>query len=99
MKKPVIPQVKADISVLQDKNVKVIFDDIVRHKAHTPEEITNQLNLERSVVLNSLQTLVDADLITPTSSLPTAFGTMTFYSPSREGIKLVRAIEGGYDIG
>lgn len=98
MAKLVIP-FRADINVLKDKQARVIFTDIARHRAHTPEEITTELNLDKTIVLTSLKALTDAELITPTSSLPTSAGTMTFYSPSREGIKLMRAIEGGYDIG
>lgn len=72
---------------------KTIFDDLAIHKVHTSEEISNELGLPTSDVITSLHTLIDAGLVSPVSTS----GDIVFYSPSVEGLKLIRAGGIGFD--
>jgi len=96
MRKQGIPTVRADVGVLEEKVVRSVFNDIFSQKAASAEEITRELNFEKSTVQRTLKILEDADLVKPVSSLQTSAGPITFYSVTRDGIKVMRAIEGGY---
>ena len=91
----IIPN-RANVGVLKERVVRNVFNDIFSQKAVSTEELTSDLNVEKSTVQKSLVTLVNADLVKPASSLQTSAGIITLYSPTRDGIKVMRAIEGGY---
>ena len=73
--------------VLENKNIKIIFQDLATHKVHTPEEISNGLCLSRADVIISLNNLIDIGLVLPISK--SGVGSV-IYSLSVEGLKLIR---------
>jgi predicted transcriptional regulator len=71
----------------ENKNTKIIFEDLAIHRVHTPEEISNELNLSISDVITSLNNLTDVGLVIPVSQ--SGVGSV-IYSLSVEGLKLTR---------
>lgn len=72
----------------ENKNAKIIFENLAIHKVHTPEEISNELNLSTSDVITSLDNLTYAGLVIPMSK--SGVGSV-IYSLSVEGLKLIRS--------
>ncbi len=69
----------------EDPVLRHIFEDLAEERVQTPEDISVKRNMPISKVNTALETLVDAELVSPI--LHTVYGAV-IYSLSREGIKM-----------
>lgn len=68
-----------------DPALRRIFEDLAEERVQTPEEISNRRSLPVTKVNAAIETLVDADLVSPMTRV---VGGSVIYALSREGIKL-----------
>lgn len=77
------------IKLLRNDPVLIhIFEDLAEERVQTPEEISIRRNMPVAKVNTALETLVDAELVSP---MMRVVGGSVIYALSREGIKLERS--------